>query len=76
MICKPVLLITGPTASGKTEIALAVAQKLPAAEILSADSRQFLYLVPVPLFESVHVNGNSAEKWDRHRAEKQLRQTL
>jgi tRNA dimethylallyltransferase len=40
MICKQILLITGPTASGKTEIALEIAQKLP-AEILSVDSRQF-----------------------------------
>lgn len=41
MICKPILLIAGPTASGKTDIAISVAQKLGAAEILSADSRQF-----------------------------------
>ena len=41
MICKPILLITGPTASGKTEIALEVAQSLQAAEVLSVDSRQF-----------------------------------
>ena len=36
----PLILITGPTASGKTEIALEVARHLPKVEIVSADSRQ------------------------------------
>lgn len=35
----PVIVIAGPTASGKTELAIAVAQKIH-AEIISADSRQ------------------------------------
>ncbi|MDZ7268036.1 MAG: tRNA (adenosine(37)-N6)-dimethylallyltransferase MiaA [candidate division KSB1 bacterium] len=35
----PALVIAGPTASGKTEVALALARRLP-AEIVSADSRQ------------------------------------
>ena len=37
---KPLILITGSTATGKTEIALEVAQHLPKVEIISADSRQ------------------------------------
>ncbi|MBM3163698.1 MAG: tRNA (adenosine(37)-N6)-dimethylallyltransferase MiaA [Chlorobi bacterium] len=36
---KPVLVILGPTASGKTSLALAAAQQID-AEIISADSRQ------------------------------------
>ena len=36
----PLILITGPTATGKTEIALQAAQHLPKVEIISADSRQ------------------------------------
>ena len=40
MLNKPLILITGPTATGKTEIALEVAQHLPKVEIISADSRQ------------------------------------
>lgn len=36
----PLILITGPTATGKTEIALQAAQRLPKVEIISADSRQ------------------------------------
>ena len=40
MLNKQILLITGPTATGKTEIALEVAQHLPKVEIISADSRQ------------------------------------
>jgi tRNA dimethylallyltransferase len=35
----PVLILSGPTASGKTDTALAIAQYLP-IEIISADSRQ------------------------------------
>lgn len=37
---KSLILITGPTATGKTEIALEAAQHLPKVEIISADSRQ------------------------------------
>ena len=40
MLNKPLILIAGPTATGKTEIALQAAQHLPKAEIISADSRQ------------------------------------
>ncbi|MCY3791835.1 MAG: tRNA (adenosine(37)-N6)-dimethylallyltransferase MiaA [Gemmatimonadetes bacterium] len=40
MLNKQLILITGPTATGKTEIALEVAQHLPKVEIISADSRQ------------------------------------
>ena len=40
MLNKPLILITGPTATGKTEIALQAAQHLPKVEIVSADSRQ------------------------------------
>jgi tRNA dimethylallyltransferase len=40
----PVLVIAGPTASGKTALALAVASRIP-SEIISADSRQiYTYL--------------------------------
>ena len=34
------ILITGPTASGKTKIALELAKQLPQVEIISVDSRQ------------------------------------
>lgn len=37
---KPLIVITGPTASGKTGIAVDVARRLGDAEIISADSRQ------------------------------------
>ncbi len=40
MLNKPLILITGPTATGKTEVALQAAQYLPKVEIISADSRQ------------------------------------
>ena len=40
MLNKSLVLITGPTATGKTEIALEIAQHLPKVEIISADSRQ------------------------------------
>ena len=40
MLNKPLIIITGPTATGKTEIALKAAQHLPKVEIISADSRQ------------------------------------
>ena len=40
MKTKNLILITGPTATGKTELSLDIAQKLK-AEILSADARQF-----------------------------------
>ena len=39
MATKPLIVITGPTASGKTARAVALAQELD-AEIISADSRQ------------------------------------
>lgn len=37
---KKILVICGPTASGKTSLALAVAKHLPSVNILSVDSRQ------------------------------------
>ena len=40
MLNKPLIIITGPTSTGKTEIALEAAQHLPKVEIISADSRQ------------------------------------
>ncbi len=43
---KKVLAIVGPTASGKTEIALSVAAKLN-GEIISSDSRQIYKYVPI-----------------------------
>ena len=36
----PLLVICGPTATGKTALSLAVAEALPGTEIVSADSRQ------------------------------------
>ncbi len=36
----PLLVICGPTATGKTALSLAIAEQLPGAEIISADSRQ------------------------------------
>jgi tRNA dimethylallyltransferase len=41
MLRKPILLITGPTACGKTEIAIEITRQFHNAEILSVDSRQF-----------------------------------
>ncbi|HEY5122908.1 MAG TPA: tRNA (adenosine(37)-N6)-dimethylallyltransferase MiaA [Ignavibacteria bacterium] len=43
---KKVLAIVGPTASGKTEIALSIVAKLN-AEIISADSRQIYKYIPI-----------------------------
>lgn len=40
MLCKQIIIITGPTAARKTEIGIRVAQKLGNAEIVSVDSRQ------------------------------------
>lgn len=40
MLCKQIIIITGPTATGKTGIGIKVAQKLGNAEIVSVDSRQ------------------------------------
>lgn len=37
----PVIVLAGPTASGKTALSLALAARLPRAEIVSADSLQF-----------------------------------
>ena len=37
---RPLLAIVGPTCTGKTSLAVAVAQRLGAAELISADSRQ------------------------------------
>ena len=36
-----VLVVTGLTASGKTDLALKIAESLPSVDIISADSRQF-----------------------------------
>ena len=36
----PLVVICGPTATGKTALSLALAERLPGAEIISADSRQ------------------------------------
>jgi tRNA dimethylallyltransferase len=36
----PLLVIGGPTATGKTALAIAVAQAIPGTEVISADSRQ------------------------------------
>jgi len=42
----PAIVIVGPTAAGKTAVAIALAQKI-GAEILSADSRQFYYWLDI-----------------------------
>jgi tRNA dimethylallyltransferase len=39
-VTRPILVVVGPTCSGKTALAVAVAQALAPAEILNADSRQ------------------------------------
>jgi tRNA dimethylallyltransferase len=36
----PLIVICGPTATGKTALSLALAERIPGAEIISADSRQ------------------------------------
>ena len=36
-----IILITGPTASGKTSIAIELSERIQNSEILSVDSRQF-----------------------------------
>ena len=38
---KKIILITGPTACGKTSIAIELSKRIPNSEILSVDSRQF-----------------------------------
>ena len=49
----PLIALVGPTASGKTALALALAERLPAAlglrgaEIVSADSRQIYRLMDI-----------------------------
>ena len=43
---KPILTITGPTGSGKTSLALKLAEKFP-LEIISADSRQIYRLMNI-----------------------------
>ena len=40
MLCKSLILLTGPTATGKTEIALDLVGHLEKVEIVSVDSRQ------------------------------------
>ena len=40
VLCKPLILLTGPTATGKTEIALDLVEHLEKVEIVSVDSRQ------------------------------------
>lgn len=44
--CKHILVIGGPTASGKNEIALAIARMIP-AEFINADSRQVYRHLPI-----------------------------
>jgi tRNA dimethylallyltransferase len=39
-VTRPILVVVGPTCSGKTALAVAVAQALAPAELLNADSRQ------------------------------------
>jgi tRNA dimethylallyltransferase len=39
-VTRPILVVAGPTCSGKTALAVAVAQALAPAELLNADSRQ------------------------------------
>jgi tRNA dimethylallyltransferase len=39
-VTRPILVVAGPTCSGKTALAVAVAQALTPAELLNADSRQ------------------------------------
>jgi tRNA dimethylallyltransferase len=39
-VTRPILVVVGPTCSGKTALAVAVAQALTPAELLNADSRQ------------------------------------
>jgi tRNA dimethylallyltransferase len=36
----PLIVICGPTATGKTGLSIDIAQQIPGAEIISADSRQ------------------------------------
>ncbi|MEZ4689844.1 MAG: isopentenyl transferase family protein [Ignavibacteria bacterium] len=43
---KKILVITGPTASGKTALAVKLAEKLN-GEIISADSRQVYKHIPI-----------------------------
>ena len=40
VLCTPLILLTGPTATGKTEIALDLVEHLEEVEIVSVDSRQ------------------------------------
>ena len=38
---KKIILLTGPTASGKTSIAIELCKSMSSAEVISVDSRQF-----------------------------------
>ena len=55
---RKVIVITGPTCSGKTEVGILLAQKLH-SEIISADSRQFYKLLDIgtakPTFEDLKL---------------------
>jgi tRNA dimethylallyltransferase len=39
-VTRPLLAIVGPTCTGKTSVAVAVAKRIPGAELVNADSRQ------------------------------------
>jgi len=71
----PVLVLTGPTASGKTEISLQIAREMN-AEIVSADSRQlYRYLdigtakpLPSERMDIPHYGFDVADPYERYSA--------
>lgn len=47
MISKPVIILSGPTASGKTSLSLEIANSLDDAVIINADSKQVFQEIPI-----------------------------
>ena len=59
---KTLIVVVGPTASGKTDIAIELAEKLN-TEIISADSRQFYKEIPIG---TAAPNSEQLKKIDHH----------
>jgi tRNA dimethylallyltransferase len=55
----PLIVICGPTATGKTRLSLELAERIPGAEIISADSRQ--------VYEGMDIGTAKVSRTDRQR---------
>ena len=60
---KKILVITGPTATGKTKLALALAQKFN-GEIISADSRQVFKKMDIGTGKDMPANSNRGDHYE------------